>query len=206
MHPYETKLSHAASLILPMEAELYLHEFRRGLLALPESERAAIVDEVREQVAGQAALGEAGLKKLLAKLGPPDRLARQFTFSFELATSVNRANPLRLLLVVLASATLDIWALGGALVALILYILAGAWAMVALLKPVVPQYTGCWVTESGDFNMGIMLTHPGKEVLGYWIIPISAALAVASFLAANVLLRASGRRLMQTARRWTRPA
>jgi hypothetical protein len=205
MQAYETTLSAAASAVLPMEAELYLHEFRRFLLALPEQERAAIVDEVREQVAAQACLGEEGLRKLLAKLGTPEHLARQFTSSFELASSVNRANPLRLLLAVLGAATLDLWALAGAFGAFCIYIISFGFALIALIKPVLPRYTGAWLSDSGDFTMGLQLERHGPELLGYWIIPISAALAVGTFLLANFLLRASGRRLMQTARRWTRP-
>jgi hypothetical protein len=189
--------------VLPMPAELYLHAFRRGLLALPESERVAIVDEVREQIAGQAALGEAGLQKLLTRLGPPEQLARQFTFSFELADSVNRSNPFRLLVVVLATATADLWALCGAFVAVVLYILSAAFALIALLKPVLPQFVGAWISESGDFTMGLQLAHRGREVLGYGIIPVSIGLAVGSFVAGNTLLRGCGRRLMRSARRWT---
>ena len=189
--------------VLPMAAELYLHAFRRGLLALPESERAGIIDEVREQIAGQAALGEAGLEKLLGRLGPPEQLARQFTFSFELADSVNRSNPWRLLVVVLASATVDLWALAGAFAALVFYILGGAFAMIALLKPVVPQFVGAWLAADGDFMMGVQLAHRGREIMGYGIIPVSIAVAVGCFVAGNFLLRACGRRLMRSARRWT---
>ncbi len=196
-------VTHQGRGVLPMAAELYLHEFRRGLLALPEGERAGIVDEVREQIAGQAALGEEGLAKLLARLGPPEGLARQFTFSFELAESVHRANPWRLLVVVLASATVDLWAVAGAFAALVLYIVSGAFALIALLKPVVPQFVGGWVSEGGDFSMGLQLAHRGRDVLGYSIIPISIGLAVVSFVGANALLRACGRRLMRSARRWT---
>jgi hypothetical protein len=206
MQAYETTLSFAASAVLPMEAELYLHEFRRFLLALPEHERAAIVDEVREQIAAHASLGEPGLQKLLAKLGTPEHLARQFTSSFELAASVTRANPFRLMLAVLGAATLDLWALAGAFVAFCVYMLSMAFGLIALLKPVLPRYTGAWLSGNDDFLMGIDLTgHRGTELLGYWIIPISAGLAVGTFLLGNFLLRASGRRLMQTARRWTRP-
>ena len=189
--------------VLPMAAELYLHAFRRGLLALPESERAGIVDEVRAQIAGHAALGEAGLEKLLARLGPPERLARQFTFSFELADSVNRSNPWRLLLVVLASATVDLWALAGAFAALVFYIVGGAFAMIALLKPVLPQFVGAWVSDAGGFTMGVQLAHRGREIMGYGIIPVSVALAVGCLVAGNTLLRGCGRRLMRSARRWT---
>ena len=196
-------LSDAVRGVLPMPAELYLHEFRRGLLALPESERVAIIDEVREQIAGQAALGEAGLEKLLARLGPPEKLARQFTFSFELASSVNRANPWRLLTVVLASATLDFWALIGAFAAIVLYILGAAFALMALLKPVVPQFVGAWLSDSGEFTMGLVLSHHGREIMGYGIIPVAIFAAIVSLLEANYLLRACGRRLMRSARRWT---
>ena len=205
MQPYATTiLPSAAQGILPMEAELYLHEFRRGLLALPEIERAGIVDEVREQVAAQASLGQETMLKLLARLGTPDQLARQFTVSFELAVGVQRSNPIRLLFVILASATMDLWALTGAMAALVLYILSAAFAMVAVLKPVVPQYTGAWVSDTGEFNMGVMVTHPGHEVLGYAIIPIAAAVSVVTYMAGNWLLRACGRRLLRRARHWTR--
>lgn len=132
-------------------------------------------------------------------------MAGQFTLSFELAESVHRSNPLRLLLVVLAAATVDLWALAGATVAFFLYILSAAWALIALVKPVLPCRTGAWVTPGGDLNMGIILEPQGQEILGYWIIPIAAGLAVACFLLANMLLRVSGRRLMQAVKRWTQP-
>ena len=204
MQAYDAFAQVAARGVLPMDAELYLHEFRRGLLALPESERASIVDEVREQVAAQAGLGAESLAKLLARMGPPDRLARQFTLSFELAASVHRANPLALLMVVLASATINLWAMAGALVALFLYMMGAAFALIALLKPVIPRYTGAWIMPDGDVNIGIIINHTGEEVLGYWIIPLAVLAAVVCFVGANMLLRASGRRLMAAARRWTR--
>jgi uncharacterized membrane protein len=178
--------------VLPMEAELYLHAFRRGLLALPEDERASIIAEVREQIADQATLGAESLGKLLARLGPPDQLARHFTLSFELAAAVNRANPFGLLMAVLSAATRNLWALAGGLGAAFCYVLSAGFALIALLKPVLPQYTGFWITSRGDVVMGVVTSHSGTEYLGYWIIPVAVVGAILCFLIANTLLRSTG--------------
>jgi hypothetical protein len=191
----------AANGVLPMEAELYLHAFRRGLLALPEDERASIIAEVREQIADQSGLGSDSLTKLLARLGPPDQLARHFTLDFELAATVNRANPFALLMVVLASATRSLWALTGGLAAAFFYILSAAFAMVALLKPVLPHDTGFWISKSGEVVIGIVTTHSGTEILGYWIIPLAVITAIICLLLANAFLRAAGIRLLSASRR-----
>jgi hypothetical protein len=190
----------AAHGVLPMAAELYLHAFRRGLLALPEDERLSIIAEIREQIADQAGLGAESLTKLLARLGPPDQLARHFTLNFELAATVNRANPFALLMVVLASATRNLWALAGGLAAALFYVLSAGFAIIALLKPVLPHDTGFWITNRGDIIIGVVTSHSGTEILGYWIIPLAVAAAILTLLLANALLRAAGIRLLSASR------
>lgn len=69
MRTYDRNLASGALGILPMDAELYLHDFRRGLLALPEAERIDIIDEIRGQFADQAADSPESLRKLMARLG-----------------------------------------------------------------------------------------------------------------------------------------
>jgi len=80
--------------LLSLPVEQYLHDFRGGLLALPESERDQIVSEVRLQVGAQARGGEAAVQRLLRRLGSPEQLAAQFTLRHELALGVQQSNPL----------------------------------------------------------------------------------------------------------------
>jgi hypothetical protein len=71
------------------------------------------------------------------------------------------------------------------------YITSIGMGLMALLKPFFPQHVGLILYENGDFVFGIDVDITGSvgEVLGYWIIPICAALSVFIYLGLTRLLK-----------------
>jgi acetyltransferase-like isoleucine patch superfamily enzyme len=77
------------------------------------------------------------------------------------------------------------------LVILFLYILSVFLILVGLLKPLFPKNIGLWIFENPfgilfGFNF---MPDSGKEILGYWIIPLSIILGAALFVVTSRLSR-----------------
>ncbi|GBR55676.1 HAAS signaling domain-containing protein [Gluconobacter sphaericus] len=125
--------------LLSLPVERYLHEFRGGLLSLPESERDVIVAEVRAQVAAQARLGERAALALLERMGKPDRLAARFTIRHELSVGVQQSNPFGLFWVLLRLAAGSLLAFVGGFVVIALGLMGLMLAAMPVLRLYVPQ-------------------------------------------------------------------
>ena len=157
--------------------ERYLLRLRTALGRMPDSEKAEILSDLRnhiEERLSDASSGQAGIvAETIAALGSPETLAASYYRERMMArATVSAAPPL------LLQATFQ-WALTGlrgfvVFVALLAgYSLGLGFLVCALLKPFLPNHIGMWVDPPG-FSLGYLspAERTGREVLGWWIIPI----------------------------------
>ncbi len=180
------------------EIDAYVRRLLWALQTLPHDDRLNIASEIHGHLSESAARGAGELDRAMARLGRPDALARSYVEEYELAGAVNRASPATLLLTVLNRATRSVLAFAGGLTALFLYFFAASFALVAVAKLIVPAEVGAWKIGDHVLSAGVMNTPPagGRELLGYWIVPIAVLLGAICFVGASKLLRLVGRRLL----------
>jgi len=183
------------------EIDAYVRRLLWALQALPHDDRLNIASEIHGHLAEYATRGADAFERALARMGSPDALARSYVEEFELAGAVNRASPVTLLLNILNRGTRSILAFIVGLVALSLYGVAAACALVAVAKFISPANVGAWKGEHFA-GAGIMDVPPAgaHELLGYWIVPVALVIALLCFLGAGKALRLVGRRLLARGR------
>ncbi|MFT8808906.1 HAAS signaling domain-containing protein [Gluconobacter sp.] len=189
--------------LLSLPVERYLHEFRGGLLSLPESERDMIVAEVRAQVAAQARLGEGAALALLEKLGKPDRLAARFTIRHELSVGVQQSNPFGLFWVLLRLAAGSLLAFVGGLVVIVLGLMGLLLTVMPVLRLFVPQ--DLFMVDDSLFSLTVTTDGAPKNAipLSWTAAIIACGIGVVFILLAMVLLRGLGQVLLRDMRRKT---
>ncbi|WP_215747177.1 MULTISPECIES: HAAS signaling domain-containing protein [Gluconobacter] len=189
--------------LLPLPVEQYLHEFRGGLLSLPESERDVIVAEVRAQVAAQARLGEGAALALLERLGKPDRLAARFTIRHELSVGVQQSNPFGLVWVLLRLAAGSLVAFVGGFVVIVLGLTGLLLTAMPVLRLFVPQD----LFRVDDNLFAITVTTEGvpknASPLSWGDAIICCCVGIVLVVLAMLLLRGLGQILLRDMRRKT---
>lgn len=175
----------------------YLSRLKRALRLLPKEDREAIVAEIESHITDCIAAGTTPLFEVLESLGTPEELAASYIEQYRLADAIAGSKNISLLFIVLERASRSLLALTTGLAAALLYVLAISFAGVAALKPILPGNVGMWVGPD-VFVLGAIEKAPAgvHELLGYWIIPVSIALAVLSYLVGAKLMRFTGRRLL----------
>jgi uncharacterized membrane protein len=177
------------------KAQAFLASLHTALQGLPQADRVEIVREIESHLLERGQAGQ--LESALAALGKPDLFARTYLENLELNQALVRPNPMSLLFAVLNRSGRSLIAFVVGFIAVLLYLFSGSFALIVLLKQVTPANVGWWDTP-GHLEFGAIYgTHPmGHELLGYWVIPISAGAAVACYLAATQLLKVVGRILV----------
>ncbi|MBF0890862.1 hypothetical protein HKD28_05410 [Gluconobacter sp. LMG 1744] len=190
--------------LLSLPVERYLHEFRGGLLSLPESERDLIVSEVRAQVAAQARLGDGAVQALLEKLGKPDRLAARFTIRHELSVGVQQSNPFALLWVLLRLAAGSLLAFTGGLVVIVFGLTGLLLTAMPVLRFFVPQ--DVFVRNDGLFTITVTTGDAPKNAipLSWEAAVVSCGVGIVLIVLAMLLMRGLGQILLRDMRRKTR--
>lgn len=171
--------------------DTYLKRVRHRLRGVADANARDIIEELRSHILDKAAVGgnvsEAGVEAALASLGSPEELANQYVTDDLLARAETSRSPLIILNSLLRWAGLSI---AGGLVllgSLLGYFLALIFALVALLKPLHPQAAGLWVLPSAPNSYSLRLgfggvPEGGRELLGWWIVPIGLFLGYGLFL------------------------
>jgi hypothetical protein len=163
--------------------DAYLARLRTRLFGFNELEVDEIVKELRshieDKIAGNGTETVPGVDRVLATLGSPEALANEYITDNLLARAVASRSPLRILESLFRLASLSVagfFVLFGSVMG---YFLGAVLILVALLKPFHPQTAGLWVLRdsAGDAEISLRLGFGsvlvgGKEVLGWWIIPI----------------------------------
>ena len=177
----------------PEPVTRYLSRLERGLRPLPAPARAAALAEIEAHVADRCAASGDHARAVLASLGDADALARSYLDEHDLSRMLCASAPGPLLAAGLARATRSLPALGVGFAAFLLYAVGASFGLVAVMKPVTPSHVGLW--SGGEVWAFGLLSDPGplaQERLGYWIVPVALAAALACHLAASALLRGFG--------------
>ncbi len=174
---------------LPASVDLYLARLCRALGEADPGEKDEIVSDIRCLIQEHVEVGGESVAAVLSRLGPAEALADSYRVEGLLSRAAHGSGPLDLIRAACR------WSLRGlmgfATAALVFYgYLTGlAFLVVALVKPFLPAKTGLFVGH-GLFLYGI---DPGswseRELLGYWIIPISIAISLFCFVLTTRLAR-----------------
>ena len=179
--------------------EVYLGELGAALGGLPPDARTEILAELRSHVRDSAGSGlaEPAVAAALARLGPAAELAARYEAEGLFARAERSHSPwlLASALARLASESL----IGAfALIGLVCgYLLAVSFFLAALSKPFAPSRTGLWLLPGGELSLHlgwVTGAQTGRELLGWWIVPLGLLLGAATCWATPRLARRAIRR------------
>lgn len=158
----------------------YAAKLSRALGGIGEEDRRGIVDEIRAHLEHRAS--ENRLDEALKALGPPQTCARGFLDEMKLQAAFADAGPVKTFGALLALASWRATATAGLFVSGIFFLFAIGFAIVCVAKIVSPESVGFWVDPAQNvFVLGVVDVRPDstvKEILGPWMIPFAAAMAV----------------------------
>lgn len=176
------------------ELDAYLRRLRQALRPLPAEERDDIARETeshfRERLA--AAPGTTSVSEVAAALGPAEDYGRRFVEDYRIGAALASGSAVEMLRAAALLLGRGVWYFVGFLFFLILFSLIVALGAIAVLKLVFPQNVGLWIsTDPGVFRLGFSNTVEPylQEVLGYWIVPLALAAALALYRVTGSLLR-----------------
>jgi Protein of unknown function (DUF1700) len=170
--------------------EAYLGRLRQRLRGMNDEDAREIVEElrshIREKAAASGQMTAAGVEAALAALGSPEELASQYLTDDLLARAEVSRSPLRILESLFRWASLSVAGFLVLLTSIVGYFLGVVFVLVAAFKSFHQRTAGLWVLPNGadDFNISVRLGFgsaplEGREVLGWWIIPLGLALGCA---------------------------
>jgi hypothetical protein len=168
--------------------DAYLVALRKQLRGPVDDDVEDIVEEIRvhilDKTSGAAATDT--VAATLASLGTPEELASRYRTDDLLQRAQVTRSPFVSLRSLSRWATLSFAGLVVFLVSVVGYSLGGGLVIVAALKLMWPRATGFWMefypdgspkSASGGFGSGyISQPPPGREVLGWWLVPIGLVL------------------------------
>jgi hypothetical protein len=167
----------------------YLKVLRKSLRELSDQDASDVVKEIRSHILDKAALeGEvtpSSVASALANLGSPEELANQYVTDDLMARARMSGSPWLVLQSLFRWASRSVVGLCTLMFSVLSYFLAGSFALCALLKPVHPSTAGLWLLpDPGDaYSFSLRLgfgpppTH-GRELLGWWIVPLGLVFAM----------------------------
>jgi hypothetical protein len=173
------------------DLDSYLQTVRAGLRGLPAADAEEIIRELRSHILDRASsaagLSESGVAAALARLGDSEDLVAQYTTENLMARAERSRSPWLILRSIFRWASLSLAGFFVFLGSLIGYTTALAFLFCAVAKPFQPKSIGLWVRDASfsslSFSLGTVDANAGgREVLGWWIIPIGLAAGVGLFL------------------------
>jgi Protein of unknown function (DUF1700) len=165
------------------QIEAYLNRLRTRLQGINDVEVRDIVEELRSHITDKLESHETtapvDVSTILCALGSPEELASQYVTDNVLAKAEVSRSPLQILKSLFRWASLSVMGFFVLLGSMLGYFVGIVLMLVALLKPIHPQTAGLWLFPhaNGDiefsFRLGFGGVPPGgKEVLGWWMVPI----------------------------------
>lgn len=187
-----------------IKIETYVTALARALRSLPDRDRDDITAEIRAHLDHRA--GEGRLTEALAALGSPEICARSFMDEIRIQAAFADGGPSKTFGALLALASRRVTAGVGLFVALTFFLLAAGFAFTGLAEFVAPDKAGLWVGHNtlvfGTIDPPAApqapdAPAPPREVLGRWLIPVAAGLAVLFFIVGQWLSRLFIRMMMK---------
>jgi len=184
------------------QMETYLSVLRAHLGPMTLNEREEILREIAAHIRDAQEEPGAKLDDVLARLGPPEKLAAQYRDGLLIRQASRSYSPVVLLRGTLRLATRGVSGMVVFFAGMFGYLIGGGCVLSAMLKPVFPQNTGVWMRDGHIVSSGTLLAIPAgaHEVLGNWYIVIMLVLGSLLLLGTMYLIRATLRlsRLAQT--------
>jgi hypothetical protein len=164
--------------------DCYLEQVRRNLKSLPKSEVEEIAAELRSHVLDrvEGAPTPHRVEEAIAALGNPREVAR-LNLTERVAVELERdRSPLTVLRGIARLAGLSLYGFFAGLVSFTGYVLAAGFLITAVSKLVSRTHAGLWRWPDGKGGYGFVFgvtNHPGaRELLGWWLVPVSLAAAL----------------------------
>ena len=171
--------------------EKYMRELSRALSALNESDRNDIVQEIRSHLEHRN--NEDRLDEAIKALGSPGECAQGFYEEIRLQEAFTDGGPTKTIGALIALASRRVTAAAGLFAAGIFFLMAVGFAVTAVAEIVAPELAGLWINaDQGIYFFGVIdqkSTAQATEVLGLWVIPVAASLAVISLIVGQWLGR-----------------
>lgn len=168
----------------------YMDALARGLQSLEAKDREDIIAEIRGHLEHRA--GENRLDEALKALGSPEACARGFLDELKLQAAFTDAGPAKTLGALFALASRRATAAAGLFVSGVFFLLALGFALTGVMEVVSPEQAGFWIDPAKHVYAFGTFDSPSptaREVLGAWMIPVAALLAVLSFVVGQTLGR-----------------
>jgi hypothetical protein len=168
--------------------DTYLVALRKQLRGPVDADVEDIVEEIRAHILDKTAGADATdtVAATLASLGTPEELASRYRTDDLLQRAQVTRSPLLSMHSLFRWATLSFAGLVVFLVSVVGYSVGGGLVIVAALKMIWPRATGLWMefypdgspkSASGGFGSGyISQPPPGREIFGWWLVPIGLVL------------------------------
>ncbi|MGA2422451.1 MAG: hypothetical protein ABSG07_00505 [Terriglobales bacterium] len=169
----------------------YLQDLTAALRTLPSEQASDIVEELRSHIVDKVAVSgdmtPAAVDSALAALGRPEDLASLYlTDDLQLRALASRS-PLLILRSLFRWASLSFAGFFVLISSLLGYFLSGALIACALLRPIHPLTAGLWlIPNAEDYEISLRLGFGsvppgGRDLLGWWIVPIGLAVGFGLF-------------------------
>ncbi|ABF42565.1 membrane protein [Candidatus Koribacter versatilis Ellin345] len=184
-----------------MTSQEYLQSLRSYLKSLPAETREEILLEISSHIQDALSQPGAALDAILARLGPPDRVAAAYRDNLLLRRARLSISPVVMARTVARLATKGIFGFVVFLCATVGYCVGGGFVLVALCKPIFPNHTGMWIGGPESFTMGVQFfppAPPAHEALGNYIIPLALFLGCLLILVTTMVIRF----VLRTSRQW----
>lgn len=185
------------------QIDSFLERLSRELGELPQAEVREIVMELRahigERLSETPATGEE-VAEVLRRLGTPHGLAAMYLAEAVAARAASARSGVELLRHLSRWARLSL--VGAAVLAGVVlgYVIGVSIIISAIMKPFSPG-AGLWLQTDGSLSLHLGLTRvpiAGRELLGWWIIPLGLTFGVAMFIFTATLGRFAAGYLRQT--------
>ncbi len=176
------------------QIEDYLAALRLHLGPLTIAEREEIVREITAHIRDSAEESGTSVESVLARLGPPEELAKQYRDGLLIRRASHSFSPVLPLRGTLRLATKGISGVFVFFFAVFGYAFGAGLVLVAFAKTIVPSHAGAWVEDGRLVCAGAFVNGAppqAHEILGMWIIPIGLTLGVIAFLMTSFLIRKS---------------
>lgn len=172
--------------------EEFLMRVRDGLRGIPIAQEAEIIEELRshicERVKETGQWTDAGIAAVLGKLGRPEELAALYMAENIVTRAEKSFSPWLVLRGIVRWAGISLAGVSVFFASLVGYVLAGSFAISALMKPFAPHRVGLWHMKGDPDNFSLILglgggpKPDGVELLGWWIIPLGLLIGIGLFL------------------------
>jgi len=161
----------------------YLKSLRSCLRELDDDAAREIIEEIRSHLLDRTRDDPASLASAIAALGTPEELASRYLADALLRRARVSRSPWLMLRSFFRWATLGFTGFWILLFSLVGYFVSAAFALCALLKPIHPETAGLWLLAGPDYAVSLRLGFGsippgGRELLGWWIVPLGLVGAV----------------------------